>query len=230
MAVKFFFEFKSQKAQLPVNPEELKIVSSGNNKTTEIIKLGEINLLRQMKLREITINSFLPINENFPYVLTKGKFQKPNYYLDFFQKIRNEKAHCKFIVSDAAINMLVAIESFEWSQSGGDLDVYFTLKLKEYVPYSARKVVIKEVTDSAPKAEITSPQRPKTGFAIGDTVIVNGKYWYTSYGDSPFGTFSNFTGKISHIVASADRKYRYHITTMDGGWRGWVSESQMSHA
>lgn len=229
MAIKFFFEFESEKAQLPVNPEQLKIVSSGNNKTTEIIKLGEINLIRQIKLREITIESFFPIHENFPYVLTKGKFKGANYYLEFFQKIRDSKAPLRFIVSDSSVNMLAAIESFEWNQSGGDLDVYYSLKLKEYVPYSAKKVTVKDTTNEAPKAEIESSERLKTGFAIGDSVNVSGKYWNTSYGEPPFGTFSNFSGKISHIVADEGREYRYHITTMDGGWRGWVSESQLSH-
>lgn len=230
MPIRFFIEFESLVVQLPVNPEELKIVGSGNNKTQEIIKLGEINILRQVKLKECSISSFFPANADAPYVLTKGKFEEPKFYLDLFTKIRDSKKPCRLSVYGTEINFLAAIESFEYTRKGGDPDIYYTLALKEYRPYSARVVVIKEATpQAAPKAEVATPQRAKTGFAIGDTVKVNGKYWYTSYGDSPFGNFSNFTGKISHIVSDKSRKYRYHITTTSGGWRGWVSESQISH-
>ena len=46
-----------------------------------------------------------------------------------------------------------------------------------------------------------------------------------NYGDNPQGTFNNFTGKISRIVADKNRKYHYYITNHGGGSRGWVEES-----
>lgn len=231
MAIRFFFEFENQIIQLPVNPEEITISSSGNNKTEEIIKLGEINLLKDKKLATCTIEGFLPIDADAPYVLTKGKFESPQFYLDFFEKIRASKTPCRFIISDTNINMLASIEDLEYGLKAGDSDTHYTLTIKEYRPFSAKTITIKppSTSTSPPKVEKTSTQRQKTGFSIGDVVVVNGKYWYTSYGDSPFGIFNNFTGKISHIVADKSRKYRYHITTLDGGYRGWVSETQIKH-
>ena len=85
MAIRFFFEFKNQVVQLPVNPEEIMLSSPGSNKTEEIVKLGEINLLREKKLEACTIEGFLPINANAPYIVTSGQFQKPQFYLDFFE-------------------------------------------------------------------------------------------------------------------------------------------------
>lgn len=232
MAIRFFFEFNNQVVQLPVNPEEITITSSGNNKTEEIIKLGEINLLRQKKLEAIVIESFLPADKDAPYVLTKGKFEKPQYYIDFFENIRKEKKPFRFIISDTKINMLVAIEDLEYGLKAGDDDIHYNLNIKEYRPFSSKIVKITLPANKAEPAKVTpSPatKRPKTGFAIGDIVIANGNYWYTSYGDNPHGTFKNFTGKISHIVADKNRKYRYHITTLSGGYRGWVAESQIKH-
>jgi hypothetical protein len=232
MAIRFFFEYNNQVVQLPVNPEEIMINSSGNNKTEEIIKLGEINLLRQKKLEALVIESFLPNDADAPYVLTKGKFEKPQYYIDFFENIRKEKKPFRFIISDTKINMLAAIEDLEYGLKAGDDDIHYSLNIKEYRPFSSKVVKITLPATKAEPAKVTPPpatERPKTGFAIGDTVIVDGKYWYTSYGDNPHGTFKNFTGKISHIVADKNRKYRYHITTPSGGYRGWVAKNQMKH-
>lgn len=231
MAIRFFFEFENQVVQLPVNPDEIVLKSSGSNKVEEIIKIGEINLLREKKLTECTIEGFLPANPNAPYIVTSGRFEPPEFYLEFFEKIRASKTPCRFIISDMDINMLVSIEKLEYGLTAGDPDTQYSMSLKEFRPFSAKTVVIKVPTAPAdpPKIEKPAPERPKTGFSIGDNVIANGKYWYSSWGASPFGTFSNFTGKISHIVADKSRKYRYHITTPSGGYRGWVAESQIKH-
>lgn len=225
MAIRFFFEYNNTVVQLPVNPEQIYISLTGNNKTEEVVKLGQINILRDANLRSCSIKCFFPVSSNAPFVLTDGRFEPPQFYIDFFNKIIKDKKPCRFIVSDTFINMFVSIEDFEYGLVAGDSDTHYTLKLKEYKTFSAKVVTIQQNTTTA----ITSGNtRLKTGLSVGDTVIVNGKYWYDSYGASPFGTFSNFTGKISHIVSNKSRPYRYHITTVDGRWRGWVAENQIT--
>lgn len=231
MAIRFFFEFENQVIQLPVNPEEIVLKSSGSNKVEEIIKIGEINLLREKKLTECTIEGFLPANPNAPYIVTSGRFEPPEFYLEFFEKIRASKTPCRFIISDIGINMLVSIEKLEHGLTAGDPDIQYSMSLKEFRPFSAKTVVIKAPTTPTdpPKIEKSAPERPKTGFAIGDIVIANGKYWYTSYGDPPYGIANNRTAKIGLIVADTTRKYRYAIYTLEGGGLGWVDESQIKH-
>jgi hypothetical protein len=226
MAIRFFFEYNNTVVQLPVNPEHITISLAGNNKTEEIVKLGEINILKEPRLHSCSINCFLPVNSNAPYVLTGGRFEPPQFYIDFFNKIIKNKKPCRFIISGTFVNMFVSIEGFDYTLKAGDDDTHYVLNLKEYRSFSAKVVKIQPNTN---KATTSANTRVKTGFAIGDTVIVNGKYWYDSYGASPFGTFSNFTGKISHIVSNKSRPYRYHITTIDGRWRGWVAENQITH-
>lgn len=233
MAIRFFFEFDNQIVQLPVNPEEIVVKSPGNNKTEEIVKLGEINILRQKKLQALSFECFLPADSSPPYVLTKGKFKDGDFYIDFFEKIRASNKPCRFIISGTKVNILASIEDLDYGYKSGDEDLHYNITIKEFRPYSAKMVKIKLPENESEPAKVTPPpkaaSRPKTGFAIGDIVIVNGKYWYTSYGDNPHGTFNNFTGKISHIVADKNRKYRYYITTTSGGSRGWVEESQIKH-
>ena len=69
---------------------------------------------------------------------------------------------------------------------------------------------------------------PSSQLTVGQEVVVNGNYYYSSYGAEPHGTFSGFQGKISRIVTTdPTRAYPYHITTKSGGARGWVKESQI---
>jgi hypothetical protein len=232
MAIRFFFEFNNQVVQLPVNPDEIRIKSPGNNITEEIVKLGEISILRDKRLKALVFDCFLPVDASPPYVLTKVKFKKPDFYTDFFEKIRDSKKPCRFVISDTKVNMLASIDDFEFGFRAGDDDTHYSIAIREFKPYGAKTVKIKSPDKKSEPAKVAPPpkqERPKTGFAIGDTVIANGNYWYSSYGANPHGTFKNFTGKISHIVADKNRKYRYHITTPSGGWRGWVAESQLKH-
>lgn len=231
MAIRFFFEFKNQIVQLPVNPEKIVLKSSGSNKVEEIVKIGEINLLREKKLTECTIEGFLPANLNAPYIVTSGRFKPPEFYLEFFEKIRASKTPCRFIISDMDINMLVSIEKLEYGLTAGDPDTQYSMSLKEFRPFSAKTVVIKSPTtlSGAPRIEKPALERSKTRFAIGDIVIANGKYWYTSYGGSPYGIANNRTVKIGLIVADTTRKYRYAIYTLEGGGLGWIAEDQIKH-
>ena len=234
--IKFFFEYKGVLMQLPVNPEEIMIVSDGANERREIVKLGEIVILRDKRLKSIEIKSFLPVSPSAPYVLTRNAFLSPQTYIEAFELLRDSKQPCRLVISGINISMLVAFENFEYGMRAGDPDYHFRMQLCEYRSYGVKtfkeqKTNTPAVTIPAAPAVIGSiVTRPKTGFAVGDKVTANGKYWYTSYGESPFGTFKNFAGKISKIVADKNRKYRYHITTLDGGWRGWVAENQISHA
>lgn len=234
--IKFFFEFERVVFLLPVNPEKIAITTQGSNQVKEIVKLGDINILREKKLKTLDIESFFPANAA-PYVETKLNLLSPETYKKMFNTLQESKLPGKLIISGLNVSMQVSIESFSWEMRAADPDVYYKLSLKEYRPYGIKRLT--QTTQQNPTTTtpvLTSPvglnnntSRPKTGFAVGDTVVVNGKYWYDSYGSEPSGNFKNFTGKISKIVNDKTRGYGYHITTPDGGWRGWVSASQLAN-
>ena len=230
MNIRFFLEYQNRIMQLPVNPAELEINTDGSNKTMEIVKLGEVNQLRERKLRALKIESFLPQREEPPFVLTKGKFELPQAYIDFFGLVQANKKPMRLIITGLDVNMMVSIESLLIKHVAGDGDVWFKLELKEYRSYVAKEVQI-TVNNGRPKSNTqpTNPVREEKGFAIGNPVIVNGRYYGDSFGGGGSGTFNNFRGVISHIVAVTSRKYRYHIKTVSGSSRGWVSVEQLRH-
>jgi hypothetical protein len=230
MAIRFFFEYKNEIIQLPVNPEKLGVSTSGDNKTETVIKLGEINLLGTKKLTTINIQSFLPISPEVPYVLTKGQFKEPDFYINFFEKILADKRYFRLIITDTEINMLMSLEKWEYERRAGEDDIYYDLSLKEYKTYSYKKVELKNnvvISVTSPQATITDNSRPKTGFAIDNAVIVNGSFYATSYGEESRGSFKNTTGIISRISPDANSSYPYLVIGDDGSWYGWVSKDQL---
>ena len=215
--IRFFLEYGNKVMQLPVNPEALTVKTDGNNSTAEIVKLGEVNLLGNVKLTEISIESFFPAHSDYPWVLTKGKFEGPKAYIDHINKARKDKKPLRLVVSGANINMLMGVESFEYSYVAQGDDISYTLSLKEYREYMARTVTLQvEQKKTAPARANTSKE-----VTIGCTVIVNGRLHRDSYGAGPGLTEKNAKRKVNYIQKG--RKYPYHVTTMDGGWRGWVT-------
>lgn len=248
--IRFFFEYDKQVIMLPVNPAEIVISAAGGNKTEEVIGLGEINILRQRKLKGCTIICFLPQEKSAHYVLTKGKFEAPQFYIDFFDKVRDDKKPFRFIISGAGVNMLASIENFEYGKVGGDDDIQYRLDMKEYKPYAAKTVIIEPSEEDGEedvdkkgngngngngkggtKKDSKPDTRPKSDFARNDEVIVNGRYWSTAYGGDPKGIFNNFRGVIRYIGLYKDEnaRYPYYIAAPYKKQAGWVTKDQMKH-
>ena len=231
MAIRFFLEYGDEIVQLPVNPSKLEVAKGGNNKTVEVVELGAVNILRGVGLAKISVSSFLPATSNAPYILTSGKFKEPQYYIDFINKVREAKKPLRLIVSDTNINLMVSIEDFKTTLNAQDDDTHYQLSLLEYRNYASKVVTItKPITNTNPQAQSQSNNRNKTDFAVGDRVKVTGKWWYNSYGASPYGNAPNgFVGKIGIIITAPGRAKPYHIETLDGRWRGWVGKDQLQH-
>ena len=229
-----FFRYENQIIQIPVNPEKLTISYGTNNKTLEIIQLREINILKKRQLATIKFESWFPYESWWTGVRTKGEFKSAEFYKDFFKRLLEESKPCWFIVTGINYNSLVSIESFDYYNQGGDYeDCYYTLQLKEYVPYHVE--ILEKVTtaDTQTESVFVSSNKDKPvlqpeQITIGCSVILNGTLHRDSYGNGPGQTRSNFKGKVNFI--KKENPYPYHITTEDGGWLGWVKASDVKLA
>lgn len=232
--VEMFMEYDNRVIAFPVNPEEITLCRDGNNETTEIVSLGEINMLKRPKLATLEFDCFFPASKDASYVLTKGDFRGPNFYIDFIEAIRKARKPCRFIVSDTKINLLCGVETFEYGVHAGPKgEIYYKLGLKEYQPYEVKEVKITDYGSGRPKTKnvntsvsvtkpAPSPPAKKSVYA-GCTVIVNGQLHRDSYGAGPGQWRRNFRGKVNFINKSGS--HPYHVTTMSGGWQGWVLAS-----
>lgn len=238
MDIGFFINYDGQVVQLPVNPEKVEVKFSGNNSTTEIIQLGEINLLKDRKLAEISFSSFFPQDDWFPAIRTRGQFKRPDFYKSFFEGIQEDKKPCRLIITGLNITMKTSVENFSYYHQGGDHeDAYYSLDFKEYRDYHITQIPIdpslkrptapaKRPTAPA-KSSTPQPAKPATPAQItkGCDVILNGRVHYDSYGSKPGKTFSNYKGKVNFINMKGS--HPYHVTTPSGGWLGWVTKESV---
>ncbi|MDU5011393.1 LysM domain-containing protein [Clostridium sporogenes] len=167
---------------LPVLPEKIEFDEDGNNKTYDIINLGEINTINKPKLTEISFESFFPKHKG-PYVSSEQLFE-PSFYIAKIREWRDKKQKIRFIFtgSPLEINDLFTIENFKPSEEGGAVgDIHYSIELKRYKNYAAKKVVIVNKKDSNKKAVKTSnkPPRPSnTNKPKTHTVSKNDTLWH----------------------------------------------------
>lgn len=230
MDIGFFINYDNQVVQLPVNPEKVTVTYSGNSTTKEVIKLGDVNLLKDRKLAQISFESFLPQEDWFPSVRTRGEFKKPEFYKLYIDKIQMAKKPCRLVITGLDISMKCSIENFEFYHQGGDHeDAYYSLDFKEYRDYHITEVPVtvtkKPTTTNKKPTPPPAKPVPPAKITKGCSVILNGRVHYDSYGSKPGKTFKNYKGKVNFINTKGS--HPYHVTTPDGGWLGWVTKESV---
>lgn len=156
-------ELDTKEIDFPVLPETLKIESDGDNETDKVIGLGEINRINKKLLRDITIESFFPAHDG-PYVTSIKSLEAPNKYVEAIQiqRERAKPARLSMHGSTISFSMLVSIEDFSYEERAGEVgDIYFTLKMKEWKDYSAKRIVLtapKKATATQAKRSVNKPQ------------------------------------------------------------------------
>lgn len=225
MDIGFFINYDNQVVQLPVNPEKVTVTYGSNNETTEVIKLGDINLIRHRKLADISFDSFFPEEDWFPAVRTRGDFKKPAFYKEFILGIKDDQKPCRLVITGIDISMKCSIEDFKFYHQGGDHeDAYYSINFKEYIDHAVTEI---KKSSSSSKKTTTAPAKATTPskITIGCDVILNGRVHYDSYGSKPGKTFAGYRGKINYINMKGS--HPYHVTTPDGGWLGWVTKESV---
>lgn len=172
-AIDIYFQSQKESIKIPVNPSGITIPQRYVNKTAEIAALGEVNVLGNPALQEITIESFFPYGTNLPYssfdqpkAKDKSKEKKkekkkektqaktPIEFVEFFKEAAGNKTPVRMIVTRLNISMLVSIESFERKNEAGDHDdIYYSLELKEYRPFGAIKLNFERNADGSIKTD-----------------------------------------------------------------------------
>lgn len=173
---------------LPVLPEKIELNEGGNNKTYDVINLGEVNTINLPKLTEISFESFFPKNRG-PYVSSEQLFE-PSFYLSKIREWREKKQKIRFIFvgSPLEVNDLFTIENFKIYEQGGEVgDIYYSIELKRYRSYATKKVTIVQSqatkTDSsvAVVESTTTPRPNQTIEAVKTHTVVEGDtLWYIS--------------------------------------------------
>lgn len=140
------------KITFPVNPQEYTISVSQKNTLTNVIQLGDVNLIGKTGLREVSLSSFFPAQDyNFG-----SSIEDPITTVETLDNWRKAGSPCRVIIG-RVLNMECTIESFSWGEKDPTGDIYFTLILKEYVRIKLTKIA---TTDN--QAEIVTTEQRET--------------------------------------------------------------------
>lgn len=229
-----FFSLDDLVVRLPMNPEELPDNLNSDNAEYNVLGIGTVTVPRTPLPREITINSYFPARVDSS-VLTPNEFWEPELYIQFFREAMQNKYVLTytpvrylengeaFDTSDSGFKCLV--QAFNVTERGGETgDFYYELQIREYRDYSPMEVEVVEEKSTKKKKATKKKTRSSDKIGLGSVVIANGKYYYTSYGDKPYGTANGIRCIVNHI-APKSRPYPYHIARESGGDLGWTKLS-----
>ena len=225
--------------RLPINPGELPVVRDTEDSDENVLSLGPIIIPRIPALRKVTISSYVPGRVDL-MTLTSGFFKEPYFYINFFETAMLQKQIITYtpvrvyengepyMIQDPGFDVVVT--HFEYTEKGGETgDFYYQLELTEYKDYSPLEVTLTGQTDPETGAAVVTTEQtrsiPEGQLYVGAQVVVNGDYYYSSYGDEPHGNGNGRTCVVSRIVDNDDtREYPIHVNSR-GGALGWVKKS-----
>lgn len=150
------YDFYLKKCLLPVTPSKLTTKINNANKTVTLINEGEINILRNADLTDIDFECMIP-QVQYPFAVYKSGFQPAEYFLGYFEALKNSKKPFQFIVCRRRptgtrlfdTNMKVSMEDYaitEDAQNGFDLTI--KIKLKQYREYGTKLVNISDMDEA----------------------------------------------------------------------------------
>jgi len=128
--VEVWFSQNNKWLRLPVPPSSYSLKTESNNVSVVVESVGELNILGESKLSQITLDSFFP--SQYYTFCTYADFPKPNDCIAQFEKWRTSKKPIRLVLTGTKVNDLFSIESFEFGEKDGTKDIYFTIVLKQY--------------------------------------------------------------------------------------------------
>ena len=131
--------------QLPIVPPEFKIKSPINNETFTTINQGDIKLMGERGLKDLTIDTFFPNRE---YSFARSNQYTRWQYVEMIESWIERKLRVRLVATGSPVNIVMAIDNFEYGVQDGSGDIYYSLSLSEFKDIKLQKKAI--VAESKP--------------------------------------------------------------------------------
>lgn len=165
------------KVLFPVAPEEISTKIRDADSTINLISGGEVDILKQPKLTEISMKLLLP-NHVYPWaVYQDGQIHGSQYYLDVLEELKvNRKSFKLKIIRPkktkgakiaeplARTSMLCTLKDYDIKENAGNNhDVEVTVKFKRHVKFGTRQVKLVKGADGKVKMKKGTTRTTKNG-------------------------------------------------------------------
>lgn len=211
--------------KLPINPAEIKLKYETDDKQETIVNLGQVNILGDLKLVSLSIESAFPNMTTFKPSYADKEAKKPDTYINALKKIQKSKHKVRLVVSGTKINLLMTISSFEYGMVDGFADEYtYTLELMQYKKFGYKKLKSPKKKGKKGKGGRSKPAKK---INVGSSVKVNGRLHADSYGRGA-GIYEK-NAKRTVLYICPGRKYPVCVGIGKTA-RGWVKMSEVKRA
>lgn len=157
------WDAEKEKIRLPVLPEKFTVKQGSNNESIDITGLGEITIMQSRPALQFSFSSFFPAH--YFSGMKVLVVTPPITYVNRILKWKASKVPIHFICTGMYVNMYCTIESFTYSESGGDVGTYdYDITLKEYREVTLKSVTVSDsvATVQDTVARVDSADVPKT--------------------------------------------------------------------
>lgn len=144
--------------QLPIAPSKLQLKINSNNKTTNLINDGEINIIKSPGLTDISFEVLLP-NVKYPFATYPNGFKSADYYLGILESLKTSLESFQFIVTRTKpngdylfdTNIKVTLEDYTITEDAEKygMDVGVSIKLKQYRAYTTKTMQISTTNNTS---------------------------------------------------------------------------------
>lgn len=150
---------------LPLSPESFVTKITSRNKTYSSLKSGEINIIKDVGLRDFSFTVFLPEKGNIYF--DKNTYNEPIFYLNYFRQIKLDEKPVRLMISRTLPkgneifegNVLVTLENYTVRENAGEEgNFWVSLEFKEYV--NLNTIQIKEISENKIVLENTTANKP----------------------------------------------------------------------
>ena len=156
---------------MPVSPAAYKTKVGNKNKTIELVKKGEFNIIKDIGLREFSFKILLPKDNIFAYSYLD--FKEPLYYLIKFREYKENKKPVRFDVTRVlpdgrrlfGTNLLVSFEDYTIDENAGEEGIFgliLSLKSTDLLKYQKLLPLMRKMETIKPLYQRKSKGRQRT--------------------------------------------------------------------